>query len=102
MRGGCSRRGGPLIDVCEPVGGRTNDPGGNSLRLLPSGPDRVGEVPVRRRPPGSEYHASGEWEQGDWLDGRRWRLSVASAYTEQCPGGGTFVDLLVSCHGSPE
>ena len=24
----------------------TNDPGQNSLRLLPSGPDRVGEIPV--------------------------------------------------------
>src|SRR5262249_58851441 len=29
-----------------------NDPRGNSLRLLPSGPDRVGETHVRRRPPG--------------------------------------------------
>ena len=29
-----------------------NDPSGDSLRLLPSGPDRVGEAPVRRRPPG--------------------------------------------------
>ena len=38
------------------VGGReagdwTGDPGRNSLRLLPSGPDRVGEGPVRRQPP---------------------------------------------------
>ena len=34
------------------VGGRNNDPCGDPLRLLPSGPDRVGELPVRRRPPG--------------------------------------------------
>src|SRR5437762_9204259 len=37
------------------VGDRTNDPGRNSLRLLPSGPDRVGEGPVRRRPPTALY-----------------------------------------------
>ena len=30
-----------------PKAGDRNDPGGNSLRLLPSGPDRVGETPVR-------------------------------------------------------
>ncbi len=29
----------------------------NSLRLLPSGPDRVGEGPVRRRPPTALYQA---------------------------------------------
>src|SRR3546814_11388948 len=28
-----------------------NDPNGISLRLLPSGPDRVGEAPVRHQPP---------------------------------------------------
>ena len=44
-----TRRGGLLNGLR--VGGRTNDPSGNSLRLLPSGPDRVGEAPVRRRPP---------------------------------------------------
>src|ERR1700682_5414925 len=43
------------------VGGWTNDPGRNSLRLLPSGPDRVGERPVRRQPPTALY--------------RLWRLS---------------------------
>ena len=32
-------------------GDRTNDPSRGSLRLLPSGPDRIGEGPVRRRPP---------------------------------------------------
>ena len=33
-------------------GGRLNsDPARNSLRLLPSGPDRVGEGPARRQPP---------------------------------------------------
>ena len=37
------------------MGDRTNDPGRNSLRLLPSGPDRVGEGPVRRRPPTALY-----------------------------------------------
>src|SRR5438045_5619297 len=37
------------------VGDRTNDPGRNSLRLLPSGPDRVGEGPVRRQPPTPLY-----------------------------------------------
>src|SRR5437762_11803637 len=40
------------------VGDRTNDPGRNSLRLLPSGPDRVGEGPVRRRPPTPLYQAA--------------------------------------------
>src|SRR5215467_5386182 len=33
------------------AGDRTDDPGRNSLWLLPSGPDRVGEGPVRRRAP---------------------------------------------------
>ena len=33
------------------VGGWTGDPGLNSLRLLPFGPDRIGEGPVRRQPP---------------------------------------------------
>src|SRR6516162_1787332 len=33
------------------AGDRTDDPDRNSLRLLPSGPDRVGEGPVRRRAP---------------------------------------------------
>jgi NAD+ diphosphatase len=33
------------------VGDRIRDPCGNSLRLLPSGPDRVGEAPVRGRSP---------------------------------------------------
>src|SRR5579864_7518196 len=41
------------------VGDRTNDPGRNSLRLLPSGPDRVGEGPVRRRPPTALYQVPG-------------------------------------------
>ena len=41
------------------VGGWTNDPSRNSLRLLPSGPDRVGEGPVRRQPPNA-YMARGE------------------------------------------
>src|ERR671924_191987 len=37
-------------------GGRLdNDPSENSLRLLPSGPDRVGEAPVHRQPPGAVY-----------------------------------------------
>src|SRR5207302_6012961 len=40
------------------VGDRTNDPGRNSLRLLPSGPDRVGEGPVRRRPPTALYQGA--------------------------------------------
>ena len=35
-----------------------DDPGRNSLRLLPSGPDRVGEGPVRRRPPAALYQLS--------------------------------------------
>ncbi len=34
------------------------------MRLLPSGPDRVGEAPVRRRPPALSYHAGGGWGQG--------------------------------------
>ena len=59
-----SRRGGPLVRGEQTVGGRTNDPGGNSLRLLPSGPDRVGEAPVRRRPPGTAYHAFRRRGQG--------------------------------------
>src|SRR4029077_5003809 len=33
------------------AGDRTDDPGRDSLRLLPSGSDRVGEGPVRRRAP---------------------------------------------------
>src|SRR6516165_996583 len=36
-------------------GDRTDDPDRNSLRLLPSGPDRVGEEPVRRRSPPALY-----------------------------------------------
>src|SRR5690242_3567379 len=39
-------------------GDRTNDPDRGSLRLLPSGPDRVGEGPVRRRPPVTLYQLS--------------------------------------------
>ncbi len=35
------------------MGDRIRDPCGNSLRLLPSGPDRVGEAPVRGRSPGA-------------------------------------------------
>ncbi len=51
------------------MGGRTNDPSGNSLRLLPSGPDRVGKAPVRCRPPGRvlthppRWATRGEWER---------------------------------------
>ena len=53
LRGGLRDRGGRL----------DNDPGRNSLRLLPSGPDRVGEGPVHRQPPeptisGSRRHAT--------------------------------------------
>jgi len=33
------------------AGDWTNDPNRISLRLLPSGPDRIGEWPVRRQPP---------------------------------------------------
>src|SRR3954451_19318138 len=35
----------------EQVGDRTATQAMHSLRLLPSGPDRVGEGPARRRPP---------------------------------------------------
>ena len=59
------RRGGPLVCGGQTVGGRTIDPSGNSLRLLPSGPDRVGEAPVRRRPPRTAYHAFGGRGQGE-------------------------------------
>src|SRR5271169_5573649 len=37
------------------VGDRVNDPSRHSLRLLPSGPDRVGERPVRLRAPKPLY-----------------------------------------------
>src|SRR5277367_4822961 len=37
------------------VGDRVNDPSRHSLRLLPSGPDRVGERPVRLRAPAPLY-----------------------------------------------
>src|SRR5687767_12461534 len=47
------------------AGGRlANDPRRNSLRLLPSGPDRVGESLVRRQPPKVLYQAGGGREQG--------------------------------------
>src|SRR3954470_8482942 len=38
------------------VGDRTATQAVHSLRLLPSGPDRVGEGPALRRPPSSLYH----------------------------------------------
>src|SRR5262249_5914550 len=60
-----SRRGGPLGCGEHAVGDRLHDQSGHSLRLLPSGPDRVREAPVRRRPPRGEYHASGEYGQGE-------------------------------------
>src|SRR3954451_12253163 len=40
----------------EQVGDRTTTQAVHSLRLLPSGPDRVGEGPARRRPPTALYH----------------------------------------------
>ena len=40
----------------EKVGDRTTTQAVHSLRLLPSGPDRVGEGPARRRPPTALYH----------------------------------------------
>src|SRR5215469_4851009 len=83
MRGEFSRRGGPLVRGGQTVGGRTIDPSGNSLRLLPSGPDRVGEAPVRRRPPGTAYHAFGGGGQaeGEWkvLPYRRTMETAAKA-----------------------
>src|SRR5437764_7359641 len=47
-----------LETVSRQKGDRTNDPDRGSLRLLPSGPDRVGEGPVRRRPPLALYQQS--------------------------------------------
>ena len=44
------------------VGGWNNDPNRNSLRLLPLGPDRVGEESVHRQPPGCII--SGLWGPG--------------------------------------
>ena len=38
------------------MGDRTTTQAVHSLRLLPSGPDRVGEGPARRRPPTALYH----------------------------------------------
>ncbi len=52
------------------VGGRTNDPSGNSLRLLPSGPDRVGKAPVRCRPPARVLTHLPRWAtRGTWRRG---------------------------------
>src|SRR6185437_3529084 len=46
-------------------GGRPDsDPGRNSLRLLPSGPDRVGEGPAHRRPPAALYQVRPAPRQG--------------------------------------
>ena len=54
-------------------GGRPDSaPGENSLRLLPSGSDRVGEAPVRRRPPAARYRLS----RPAW-QGCRWRARMA-------------------------
>ena len=55
---------------------RRSDPGGNSLRLLPSGPDRVGEAPVRHRPSIRTYHAWAGGTQGG-AGGRRRRFAGA-------------------------
>src|SRR6185437_13332519 len=68
-------------------GGRPDsDPGRNSLRLLPSGPDRVGERPAHRRPPAALYQVrpapgqgrSGGGEAPSQPDGIR-RMSAETA-----------------------
>jgi Protein of unknown function (DUF3995) len=75
-----------------------SDPGGNSLRLLPSGPDRVGEAPVRRRSPGPAYHGWGGGGQGG--DGGSVQMSPgdpasAARRRHDCWDGlRRFVDLL--------
>jgi hypothetical protein len=48
----------------------------DSLGLLPSGPDPVGERLVRRQPPGALYQASRRERQGVW---RRIRQAVAAS-----------------------
>ena len=46
-------------------------PGRNSLRLLPSGPDRVGEAPVRAGLPNRVYQVSGATAQAETAPARR-------------------------------
>ena len=55
---------------CRGKGDRTDDPGRDSLRLLPSGPDRVGEGPVHRRPPPRTISAVGDARASVALPGR--------------------------------
>ena len=59
------RRQAPLRQRGLVLGGRpTNDPCVDPLRLLPSGPDRVGRAPVRRRPPGGNISLGGHTRKG--------------------------------------
>src|SRR6516162_3645681 len=60
------------------AGDRTDDPDRNSLRLLPSGPDRVGEGPVRRRAPAGTIPAVG---------------IVRASFGARCGGTGHYASL---------
>ncbi len=80
-----SRRGGPCLLRLRSCGSgweAGQRPGRNSLRLLPSGPDRVGEALVRRRLPEAQYDYSA-------VRGKR------SASGGCCDGGG-------HCGGRPD
>ena len=62
---------GPWAANAASLGGRpTNDPCVDPLRLLPSGPDRVGRAPVRRRPPGGNIGPGGFGRKGKEGRGR--------------------------------
>ena len=70
-----------------PASGRPdNDPGGNSLRLLPSGPDRVGEAPVRHRSPSLCIDGSGGAGQAGWVVGQFERHLPTQAAAAGSPG----------------
>src|SRR4029079_8495714 len=59
------------------VGDRTTTQTVHSLRLLPSGPDRVGEGPARRRPPTALYQVPASPRQVSPRGGSQYRPSAA-------------------------
>ena len=79
------------------MGDRTNDPDRNSLRLLPSGPDRVGEKPVRRRSPAGTIADQGGVGARPKTKIRR-GSSINFVVSYDGPGG-SFREEVVSCDG---
>ncbi len=70
---------GPNLASGPEKGGRLDKrPAQNSLRLLPSGPDRIGEEPVHRQPPGAIYGFGRKKRKGEhsaWAKSIDWRAA---------------------------